>query len=120
MNTVKEKEENFHKGRVAFLIINNNILFLENSSLSHYDWAKSLGQDKFDIKNFNNITRGYFLGNNIYFYAGNFDVNENVIKDAKNYYKIICDKYNISSPNVYAGMNIGEVGTVWKPKVKII
>jgi len=37
----------------------------------------------------------------------------------KKYTKIICNKFNLNNPSVYAGMEIGEVGTRWKPKVKI-
>ena len=120
MKINKEKEETFHKNRVAFLIINDEILFLQNSGMSHYDWAKSLGEEKFDINDFNKITRGYTLENNIYFYSGNFEVNDKVIADAKNYTPIICEKFGLSSPNVYGGMNVGEVGTVWTPKIKIM
>lgn len=120
MNKEKQKEADFHKKRVAFLIINNEIMFLQDSAMSHFDWAKSLGQEKFDINNFDSITRGYFMENNIYFYCGNFEVNDNVIKEAKKFTPIICKKYNISFPNVYGGMNVGEVGTVWQPKIKIM
>ncbi len=120
MKIDKEKEATFHRGRIAFLIIDNEIMFLENSSLSHYDWAKSLGKEKFDINNFNEITRGYFKENNIYFYSGNFEVTDKVIKDAKIYTPVICKTYNLTSPNVYGGMIVGEVGTVWQPKIKIM
>ncbi len=116
MEIDKEKEASFHKKRIAFLIINNEIMFLQDSTMSHYDWAKSIGQED----NFNSITRGYFIDNNIYFYYGNFDVNDNVVSDAKKYTPIICKKFNISNPNVYGGMIVGEVGTVWQPKIKII
>lgn len=116
----KQKEQEFHKSRVAFLIVKNKIMFLENSTMSHYDWAKSLGQKKFDMKNFDKTTRGYFFANNIYFYSGNFDVTEQVIADAKKFTHEICEKYNISNPKVFGGMNVGEVGTVWQPKMQIM
>ncbi len=110
------KEAEFHKKRIAFLIVNNEILFLQNSPMTHYEWAKSIN---IDVSNFDEITRGYALNNEIFFYHGNFDVNEKVIEDAKIYTKIICEKFNLKNPSVYAGMEIGEIGTRWKPKVKI-
>ena len=62
------KEAEFHKKRIAFLIVNNEILFLQNSPMTHYEWAKSIN---IDVSNFDEITRGYALNNEIFFYHGN-------------------------------------------------
>jgi len=114
------KEAEFHKKRIAFMIINDDIMFLQNSPMTHFEWAKSIEDKvKIDLSNFDKITRGYYLNNEIFFYQGNFDANDQVISDAKKYTKIICNKFNLNNPSVYAGMEIGEVGTRWKPKVKI-
>ena len=40
----------FHKKRIAFMIINNEILFLESSEMSHYEWYISLNLKKQDFK----------------------------------------------------------------------
>ena len=45
----------FHKRRIAFMIIDNEIMFLEHSTMSHYEWYTSLKYKKEDFKN---IVRG--------------------------------------------------------------
>ena len=37
---------NFHKKRIAFMIIDNEILFLEHSTMSHFEWYTSLNYKK--------------------------------------------------------------------------
>ena len=41
------------------MIINNEILFLDNSEMSHYEWYTSLNLNKEDFKN---IDRGIYNG----------------------------------------------------------
>jgi len=62
-------EQKFHVSRIAFMIINNEIIYLENSKMSHIEWYKSLGYKEED---FNNIVRGYTKDNKIIFYKGDF------------------------------------------------
>ena len=112
----KKIEGELHKKRIAFMIINNEIMFLQNSPMTHYEWAKSIGAD---LTNFDKVTRGFVLNNEIFFYQGYFDVNDQVILDAKKYTGIICENFNLKNPNVFAGMEVGEVGTRWNPKVKV-
>ena len=65
----KKKVESFHKTRIAFIILKKQVMFLKNSTLSHLQWAQSLGINK---NEFNCLTRGYVLNNDIVFYKGIF------------------------------------------------
>lgn len=109
----KENIEDFHKKRIAFIIWKNQVLLLKNSTLSHSQWAQSLG---IDIKEFNSLTRGYVLNNDIVFYKGNFDFDEQVIEDAKYFSDAIKTECSLNFAKVYAGVNVGEVGTIYPPK----
>lgn len=108
----KEKVETFHKQRTAFIILDNRVLYLKNSKLSHLQWAKNLGINE---TKFNSLTRGYILNNNIVFYKGSFDFDEQVIDDAKKYAKQILKNCLLKNAKVYAGLIVGEVGTMYPP-----
>lgn len=109
----KEKVETFHKQRTAFIILDNRVLYLKNSKLSHLQWAKNLGIDE---TKFNSLTRGYILNNDIVFYKGNFDFDEQVIDNAKKFSETIKKECSLSQANVYAGLIIGKIGTIYPPK----
>lgn len=116
-NLNNENEVAFHKKRIAFLIIKNEIKYLIDSPLSHKDWAIELGIDK---ETFENLTRGYYLDNNICFYKGNFSYDNQVIIDAKKYSPIIKKEFNINKPcKIYCGVKVGKVGDVWPPDLFI-
>ena len=51
-----EKTRDFHRSRIAFLIIDGEVNFLANSEMSHYEWAKTLG---INDEQFASIVRGY-------------------------------------------------------------
>ena len=108
----QEKTNVFHKQRTAFMIINNEIKFLQNSTKSHYNWAK-----EFNLTNdeFNKITRGYCLLNDIIFYKGNFEFDEQVIINANKFYNQIMTFCNLKTAKIYAGLDVGN-GEIWPPK----
>lgn len=108
----KENAENFHKNRIAFMILGKRVLFLKNSTLSHLQWAQNLG---IDIKKFNCLTRGYVLNGDIVFYKGNFEFDERVIEDAKNFSKAIKKECSLTSAKVYVGVVVGEHGSIYPP-----
>jgi len=109
----KESIENFHKHRIAFIILKKQVLFLKNSTLSHLQWAKTLGIDK---NEFNCLTRGYVLNNNIVFYKGNFDFDKQVIEDARTFANTIKSNCSLTCAKVYAGLIVGPIGTIYPPK----
>lgn len=105
--------EDFHKKRTAFLIFDNKIRFLQNSTMSHLEWAKSIGVEE---EKFNEITRGYAMDNKIVFYKGNFDYDNLVISDAQKFANEIKLFVGYKSAKVFVGLeNIG-IGKVWPPK----
>ena len=111
-----DKETNFHKSRIAFMIINEKIEYLANSTFSHEQWYKNLG---LPIEQFETIVRGYIRDQKAIFYRGDFICDDIVIETAKKYGKQIqkdMDNYNIE---IYAGVEKGEIGTPWKPKIRI-
>ena len=111
-----ENVENFHKKRSAFIIWKKQVLFLKNSTLSHLQWAQTLG---IDIKEFNCLTRGYVLDNDIVFYKGNFEYDEQVTNDAKCFAETIKKECSLTFAKVYAGVIVGKIGTLF-PKDKFL
>lgn len=103
--------KNFHKSRVAFLIYNNKIMFLENSEMSHFEWAKSIGISKED---FNSLTRGYCYKANIIFYKGDFSYDKKVENDALKYCLDVLKHCNLKHAKIYVGVRVG-VGKIWPP-----
>ncbi len=103
--------KNFHKSRVAFLIYNNKIMFLENSELSHFEWAKTIGISKED---FNELTRGYCYKANIIFYKGDFSYDKKVENDALKYCLDVLKHCNLKHAKIYVGVRVG-VGKIWPP-----
>ncbi len=115
-NITKEKESNFHKGRVAFIVYKDKIQYLKNSEMSHKEWCDSLGIK--DIE-FDNIVRGYINEERIVYYQGDFEYNQNTIDVSKNTYKQIVKDLDIVNYNVYCGVIKGEIGKPWDPIIKI-
>ena len=114
-NNKEEREHavNFHKRRIAFMIIDDEVNLLRNSEMSHYEWAKTL---EISEEKFNLITRGYVFENRIVFYKGNFDFDEQVILEANKYAEEIKNACNLTTCSVYVGLIVGEKGTIYPPK----
>ncbi len=108
----KDKMEDFHKKRVAFLIIDNSLHFLCGSTKSHLQWAADFGLNE---EQFNSITRGYALNNELIFYKGNFTYDNEVIQNAKTYAVQIKEFCKLESAKVYAGLVIGKMGEMYPP-----
>lgn len=112
----RNKVEIFHQKRTMFMILNNNVLYLSNSKLSHYQWAQSLN---IPLEIFNSLTRGFVLNNKIIFYKSNFEFDQKVIDDAYKYaFKIIRD-CNLDFADIFAGVKVGKIGDEWQPNKKL-
>lgn len=97
----KDETREFHKCRKAFTILNDKLDFLpEGSAMSHYEYCQTKGLNK---NNFNRITRGYYLNNNVVFYKDNFIFDENVISEALNHLDEISSKVLSSEFEIYFG-----------------
>lgn len=114
-------EKNFHKQRIAFVILDGKVYYLPNNEKSHEEWlveSQIVSRDKF-----NQVTRGFVKDGNIYFYKGDFETSLEVEDDAIAYTPTISDVLGILVPSVvYCGMNKGKIGEVWKPinEIRII
>ena len=106
----------FHKSRIAFMIIDNEIMFLEHSTMSHYEWYTSLKYKKEDFKN---IVRGYIIDSRAVFYKGDFSYDDEVIKKAKEYGELIKKKYKLKKLKVSVGLKEGKIGEAWSSIKKI-
>ena len=102
--------------RVLFMIVNNQVKYLTNSTMDHREWYNSLGMDP---NNFDNIVRGYILENKIIFFKGMmFNYDEEVINAAKVFTPSIRSSMNNPSLEVYCGIVVKE-GQKWEPVLRI-
>lgn len=102
--------------KVLFMIIDNQVKILSNSTMDHREWYLSLG---LDISNYENIIRGFVMNNKIVFFKGSmFSYGDDVIKAAKVFTPTIRNTLNISYP-VYCGIIIGQYDSKWEPVVQI-
>jgi len=109
-------DKEFHTSRIAFMIINNEILYLENSEMSHKEWYISL---ELNLDNFDNIIRGYVKDNKIVYYKGDFTYDEEVINITVKTMNQIKNETNNINAEVYVGVNKGNPNEEWKPIQKI-
>lgn len=97
----KDEIREFHKKRRAFIIIGNKLEILPiNSLMSHFEYCKSKGLTK---KEFNKITRGYYLNGNIVFYKDNFIYDEKVIEEGLAFLNEISSKILVNEFAIYFG-----------------
>ncbi len=103
--------------KVLFLIIGNDIKFLQNDSRDHREWYLSLGLDP---NIFDTIVRGYVIDKKIVFFKGpNYSYDDEVIKAAKVFTPNIRHYLGQDSLEVYCGILFQGVGTKWEPILKI-
>lgn len=110
------KENEFHKKRIAFMIINDEVKYLIDSVMSHEEWFNSLNFNKED---FNTIIRGYYKDNKLIFYKGNFIVDDDVVRIAKEKKDEIIKELDLKDVTVYCGVKKGVIGEEWPPILKI-
>lgn len=98
------------------MIINNEVLFLRESCMSHFEWYISLN---LPVEKFDDVVRGYYKNGRIIFYKGDFLYDNEVIEYAKCYGNYIKEKAKDSDALIFAGVNKGKAGEVWEPIVKV-
>lgn len=94
--------DDFHKNRIAFLIYNNKVNILKNSTMSHFEWFKSLGGK--DENTFNLLTRGYFFEGDLVFYKGNFEYDEAFAESIKTVCEDVCSAIGLECCKIYLGL----------------
>lgn len=102
----------FHKRRVAFIIYENKVFYIKDSTFSHWEYAQTLGVSK---ETFDNLCRGYYLDGKLIFYKGNFEYDDELINYAKQFFDEIKDELKLEKVNVYFGQKIGKIGEAWPP-----
>ena len=107
-------EEKLHIDRVAFMIIEDNILYLRNSKMSHIQWYESLN---LPLDKFKNVIRGYAKKDKIVFYKGDFVYDDEVIAIALKVQETIKRETNCEGAKVFCGVIKGVVGEEWEPKL---
>ncbi|GAA0101488.1 hypothetical protein UT300012_22030 [Paraclostridium bifermentans] len=109
-----QEAKEFHRQRIAFAIVNGEVLYLENSELSHIGWL--VGSGLVTAEEFIHVTRGYYKDGIIAFYSGNFKGGTTVERDALEHVESIIDYLDINEvKSIYCGVQEGEIGTVWEP-----
>ena len=109
--TLTDATRVIHRERIAFIIINNKILFKKNTELSHYLWAKQL---KIPEKDFSNLVRGFYKNGKASFYKGNFEYDDECIEYAKHFAPEIKKFCNADSLECWCGHKVGKVGEEWE------
>lgn len=108
----KAESRDFHSRRRAFVIYNNELLFIEpGNSMSH--WEFCLNKLNLTKDNFNKLTRGYYLNGDIVFYKDNFTYDDVVIKEGIKYINQIKNALNIDKAKIYFGFIVGNPGENW-------
>lgn len=110
------KEEVFHESRLAFMIIDDEILYLKNNKMSHKEWYFLLFNS---LKNFNDVVRGYAKDDRIIYYKGDFEYDSEVIEVAKKTHNKIMDEFNNYNCRVFVGVIKGEIGEEWEPDLEL-
>jgi len=111
-----QAEREFHKSRFAFMIINDKLLFLANSPLSHKEWFETLKTDA----DFDKVNRGYYKDGKIIVYKADFTFDNETIQVAQTYYKAICKRANSAQAELWCGVNKGKIGENWLPIKRLI
>ena len=87
----KDEARDFHRRRIAFIVIDEKIYYIKNSGQSHWEFCQEKNISK---EQFNELTRGYYIDGNIVFYKGNFIYDQALICDAMKYIiKILLIKF---------------------------
>ncbi len=98
----KDELREFHKQRIAFIIMDGNIQYIKNSEISHWEYCESRGISK---EEFNELIRGYYYNGELIFYKNDFIYDDNVIKIAMMYLKMIMNDCELKEVKVYFGLD---------------
>lgn len=107
----KDEARVFHKRRTAFIVIVDKLYYIKNSEQSHWEFCQKRGVSK---EQFNKMTRGYYIDENIVFYKGNFTYDEELIKDGLKYIMKIKEDCKLGKMKIYFGLRIPEKDEPWE------
>ena len=103
--------------KILFMILDDQIIYLQGSNIDHREWYISLGRNPDD---FEGVIRGFILDNKIVFFKGmNFNYDQEVINKATLFAPKIKKVLQNSNLEVYCGIVINSYGEKWEPVLKI-
>ena len=102
----------FHQKRIAFIIYQEKVFYIKDSTFSHWEFAQTLGISR---EEFDELCRGYYLDEKLIFYKGNFVYDDELIDFARKYFDEIKRELKLEKVNVYFGQKIGKIGEAWPP-----
>ncbi|HOZ88925.1 MAG TPA: hypothetical protein PK737_01675 [Bacilli bacterium] len=109
----KKAIRDFHKQRLAFIIINDEVNYLEDSSISHWEYCQTLNITK---EVFITLIRGFCRNDYIVFYKDNFIYDEELINNSLKYIPQIKKVYNKGKLKIYFGQIVStEKDVIWQP-----
>ena len=102
--------------KIIFMIFNNQVMFLQNSTMDHKEWFLSVGgiEDQFE-----NLIRGFILNNKIVFYKGNFSYDQEVLNCASFYGPYIRNVLNNNNLEICCGVLTNGQYNGWEPIVTL-
>lgn len=120
-NKTNTKEEDFHKSRIIFAVIDNSVHWTDEP-LSHDEWLS--GEYNITEEEFENIPRGYIRKEQntvkIICYEGKkFEKTLITNKQLKALFMIADIQFYYDTIEIYNGVEVGEVGEVWNGKYLI-
>ena len=107
-----EIQRDLHKNRVAFIIINNEIYYIEKSDKSHFELAQELGINK---EQFDELCRGFFYQDYIVFYKGHFIYDDKLVEEGLRFVDKIKTRVGVEKVKVYCGQKVGKPNEIWPP-----
>ena len=101
--------------KVLFMILDDDVLYLENSDMDHKEWYTSLNRDP---NYYEQVIRGFIIDNKIVFFKGFFEYDNSVIRCARMFGTKIREHVKENYP-VYCGILPNGAGGKWEPIMKI-
>lgn len=104
------------ENRILFIVINDEIKFLQNSTMDHREWYLSLGGD---INKYDDVIRGYIYKGKIIFFKANLNYDKEVIDFATRMGIPIRNQIKEPTYKICCGINPGKDGADWEPIMTI-
>ena len=98
--------------RILFIVYNNELKFLDNTTMDHKEWYQSLGGN---MDEYDNVIRGYIMDGMIIFFKSNLNYDNEVISFAQKMGLKMKEQLKQPDLKVCCGINPGQNGEKWEP-----
>lgn len=106
-----------NNNKIMFMIVNDDVAYLQNSEMDHREWYISLGLNPDEYEN---VIRGFVMDGKIVFFKGStFSYDADVMKAAKVYGARMRKTLNNQELGICCGIMINGYNSKWEPIVKI-